>query len=50
MARPSNASLLKRQRSQIELSRQWRQTEDYDELWRRMIDLYRGRHYKSMLP
>ncbi len=32
-------------RGEIRRSKRWRNKEQYDELWKRMIDLYRGKHY-----
>lgn len=32
-------------RDEVRRSKRWRQTEQYDDLWKRMIDLYRGKHY-----
>lgn len=48
MARPSNADMLKRDLSRIKVAKQWRKDEGYDDLWRRLIDLYRGKHYNHM--
>ena len=45
MARTSNQELITRYRKKIDQSRRWRQEEKYDDLWRRMIDMYRGKHY-----
>ena len=45
MARTSNQELITRYRKKINQSRRWRQEEKYDDLWRRMIDMYRGKHY-----
>lgn len=47
MARPSNRDILTRYRKKIEQSRKWRDEDGYDDLWNRMIDLYRGRHYEQ---
>lgn len=47
MARTSNYEILKRYRSKLEQSRRWRREENYDDTWRRMIDLYRGKHYRT---
>jgi len=47
MARATNAELLKRYRSKLSQSRRWRKNEQLDETWRRMLDLYRGRHYEN---
>ena len=48
MARMSNTELVTKYRNKIEQSRRWRREEDYDDLWRRMIDMYRGKHYKMV--
>jgi len=47
MARISNYELLKRYRKKLEHSRRWRKEEKYDDLWQRMIDLYRGKHHRT---
>ena len=47
MARVSNSDILNKYRSKIEQSERWRKQEQYDELWTRMVDLYRGKHYSS---
>jgi len=46
MARPSNSDILARYRKKVSSSRKWRKEESYDETWRRLVDLYRGRHYE----
>ena len=46
MARPSNHDILARYRKKISASKKWRKEESYDETWKRLIDLYRGRHYE----
>lgn len=48
MPRPSNRTLLANYRKKVEHSRRWRKEERYDELWRRMIDLYRGKHFDDL--
>lgn len=48
MARPSNRSILAAYRNKLSYSKKWRKEEKYDKLWRRMIDLYRGKHFKDM--
>lgn len=48
MARPSNKSFLASYRRKIDHSRKWRKEEKYDKLWRRMIDLYRGKHFDDL--
>ena len=45
MARPSNSELLGRYRKKITTSKRWRREEMYDDTWRRLTDLYRGRHF-----
>jgi len=47
MARISNYELLRRYRNKLEHSRRWRKEEKYDDLWQRMIDLYRGKHHRT---
>jgi hypothetical protein len=46
MARPSNSDYLARYRKKIESSKKWRKEESFDDTWRRLIDLYKGRHYE----
>jgi len=46
MARPSNSDKLAKYRKHLSTSKRWRRDEDYDSTWRRLIDLYRGRHYE----
>ena len=48
MARTSHKEHLVRYRKKLEMSKRWRKDEKYDDLWRRMIDLYRGRHYNQI--
>jgi len=47
MPRPKNADVLSAYKKEVGRSIKWRKHEDYDKLWRRMIDLYRGRHYDA---
>ena len=47
MARISNRELITRYRNKIEQSRRWRREEGHDDLWTRMIDLYRGKHFRT---
>lgn len=49
MAKPTNASILAALKKEIDRSKRWRDHSDYEKLWRRMIDLYRGRHYDKVL-
>ena len=44
MAPPRNTDLVKRYVSHVKTSRNWRDTNGYDDLWDRMRDLYRGHH------
>lgn len=46
MARPSNSDILSRYKNKIVSSKKWRKEESYDETWKRLNDLYRGRHYE----
>ena len=46
MARPSNSDTLSKYRQHIAKSKRWRREEGYDDTWRRLIDMYRGRHYE----
>lgn len=48
MARTSNKDLLGRYRSKLTQSKRWRKNEEYDDMWRRMIDMYRGKHYDNL--
>lgn len=50
MARPSNADILQRYQTKLKKSRKWRDDEDYDDTWRRLIRLYRGKHYEYFSP
>lgn len=44
--RPKNdPAVLKRNQQELDRSRKWRRTEEIDDLWRRMVDLYAGKHY-----
>lgn len=46
MARKSNSERLAIYRKRLDTSKRWRKEEGYDQIWRRMSDLYRGRHYE----
>jgi len=50
MARPTHRSMLASYRHKIDSSQKWRKEEKYDKLWRRMIDLYRGKHFRDESP
>jgi hypothetical protein len=47
MARQSNSEKLSRYRAKVSASRKWRQNEQYENLWTRLINLYRGKHYRG---
>jgi hypothetical protein len=47
MARQSNADRLASYRKRVDYARNWRKNENYDNLWQRMINLYRGRQYRG---
>lgn len=35
-------------KSEIKRSQKWRRDDEYDALWRRLIDLYKGKHYSAI--
>src|SRR5262245_47622409 len=41
------ADLLKFMRDELQRSKKWRDDDDMDGLWKRMIDLYRGKQYEG---
>ena len=45
MARVSKADKLKTYKQRLARTRRWRSDQGYDDTWRRMIDLYRGKHW-----
>ena len=47
MARSSNADLLKNYRTKLSQTKRMRKQEQFDDTWKRMLDLYRGRHYEN---
>lgn len=47
MARVALSVQLARDAGHLRRSQAWRSEEDYDALWRRMVDLYRGKHYRK---
>src|SRR5689334_9154722 len=49
MARQSKANKFRRHKNRIELSRRWREQQGYDDLWDRLIDLYRGKQFPDAL-
>ena len=46
MARTSNSDRLANYRKKLDTSKRWRKEEGFDQIWKRMSDLYRGRHYE----
>lgn len=48
MARVKRTDILKRYQAELNRSINWRNSEDIDQLWRRMIDLYKGKHYEKL--
>ena len=48
MARQSNSDKLSNYRGKVNLAQKKLQQEKYDQLWQRLINLYRGRHYRGM--
>ena len=47
MARKSNSEIITSYRNKIEQTKRWRREERCDDLWARMIDMYRGKHFKT---
>jgi len=45
MARKNSADHLKHAKMRLEASKKWRKQDGYDGLWKRMNDLYRGKHF-----
>ena len=45
MPRLSRAELHSRYQEYLDYARRWREDEGYDQTWRRMVDLYRGKHW-----
>lgn len=45
MARKSQSEQLGVYRAHLNASKKWRKDEGYDATWRRLIDLYKGKHY-----
>jgi hypothetical protein len=45
----SSEKILKRNRQRIEIAKQFRKDEGIDDLWRRLNDLYRGKHFPKGL-
>src|SRR5258706_715369 len=49
MPRVTRADQLKRYKSRIDHAVAWRKQEGYDDLWRRLIDLYKGKQFPRSL-
>lgn len=49
MAKLSKSDKLKRYRQRVSHARSWRTREGYDDTWRRMVDLYKGKHFPASL-
>lgn len=47
MAKLSKSERLKRDRNRLSHARKWREQEGYDATWKRMIDLYTGKHFPA---
>lgn len=45
MAKKSSADHLKQCKMRLEASKKWRKSDGYDALWKRMNDLYSGKHF-----
>lgn len=48
MAKLTEAEKLKRCRMRVSTAKKYREKEGYDELWKRLNDLYRGKHFAEM--
>lgn len=46
MARKSSVEYLKQYKQKLEYSKRWRKDEGFDATWKRLTDLYKGRHYE----
>ena len=47
MARRSHSDLLNDYRQRLDSSKRWRKDEGYDAVWRRLVDLYKGRQFSE---
>ena len=45
MAKKTRQELLKDFQEKVDKSREWRRSEQIDQTWRRLNDLYRGKHW-----
>ena len=46
----NNADILKQYKMRIESSRRWRKDDGYDGTWKRMVDMYKGKHFDDYRP
>jgi hypothetical protein len=47
MAKKSKADLHQDYKDRLEVAKRWREEEQYDATWHRMLDLYRGKHWPA---
>jgi len=47
MARRSHADLMRDYKTRLNSSKRWRKDEGYDAVWRRLVDLYKGKQFDS---
>lgn len=47
MARKSNSDKLSTYRKKLDYSKKWIKQDNYHETWKRLINLYRGKHFKA---
>lgn len=45
MAKISKSERLKRYRNRLNHARKWREQQGYDDTWKRLLDLYKGKHF-----
>jgi hypothetical protein len=49
MPRESRKDLLRRYKHHLDIARNFREEQGYDQSWQRLIDLYRGRHFSQSM-
>lgn len=49
MAKLSKSDRLKRYRNRLNHARRWREERGYDDTWKRMLDLYKGKHFPASM-
>jgi hypothetical protein len=47
MAKMSKSDRLSRYRNRLNHAKRWREQEGYDDTWKRMLDLYKGKHFPA---